>query len=230
MKKIVILCLTIALLPALMLGCSKARQPVEEQPLQEQPNVVMQQPLQDMVTQAGDQAQKAVDETKSMAVEATEAVQAKAAEVASDWKGQLQDLNTQADTLKTDVASEIPSAPEMPDQTAVGSVGQEVKDLAATQTEALLKEKLDSTVENLQSVVAEKVSDVLKTGSETESTAVEAGTAAADQVVTVTETSLAVADQTTTAATETGATALEEAAKTTEDAAATAEGAVSGQV
>lgn len=208
MKKILILCLAVLLVPGVMAGCSQNEQPVQEQPLQEQPNVIVAKPLQDMVNQVNDQAQDVMDEAQTTAGKTVEAVQTKAAEVVGDMKEQLQDMGALADTLKTDMAADVPSTdtgladlakeivpvPEIPDQAMTESLNQEVQDLAGAGEESLTTQ-LDSTLAGMDEKIVDTTTEVSQAFSGDGAAVAEGGVAVTEELVSVTEADMISADK-----------------------------------
>ncbi len=199
MKTILVLCLTVLLLPGIMAGCSQQEQSVQEQPMQEASNVVVAEPLRDMVTEVSDQAQTTAEAVQTTAEETVQVLETKAADVVGDLKEQWQNMSPLTESLTKDEAASIPSeatlteiveevvpVPEIPEQEIVETAVEQVEEAAGEGMDQIT-ESLDSALSELGTNVEPSATDVSGSFAGDGAAMAEGGVAVTEEVLDVTE-------------------------------------------
>ncbi len=199
MKTILVLCLTVLLVPAIMAGCSQEGKPVQEQPMQEASNVVVAEPLRDMVTEVSDQAQTTAEAVQTTAEETVKVLETKAADVVGDLKEQWQNMSPLTETLTKDEAASIPSeatlteiveeivpVPEIPEQEILETAVQQVEEAAGEGMDQIT-EPVDAALSELDTKVESMTTDVSESFAGDGAAMAEGGVEVTEEVLSVTE-------------------------------------------
>ncbi len=100
MKKVLIVCMVLALTMGVLSGCSRS-----EQPIQEQASVAVQQPLVDHIAQVTDDAQKLADQARAQAEVNAKLAADEAAQAVKTSQDQVTDTTVATEGVKADAGA-----------------------------------------------------------------------------------------------------------------------------